>query len=714
MPQRRIPKCRDNAPSIDLVQFSGEDGTSICDAMDIDHAALPDYSTLENRYPSNVFPNVPASIPVGPNPLTGPGPGQQLLEHQLQQLLQEQQLQHEQQQQLQQQPPQQEPVQQPPQQPQVGQQWQEWAQWQLRRHQLRPRYPAAVMRRVAANIASVQVAYNELTGFQKAAAPQPPSTPPPNTVAENPMEILERLKKSLEAIPDNPEERVVGIPPPIPGVLSVHQLFHILRCTPPKIGCVIPNSERQIWYRIMANDYAEHHNLDGGLLQLIEPYPTGEPGYRDSPDCLANGSGSLLWLDDLQIQWCTCHYDSLNTRFVTREGNANGALVVGYRTPWAPICNGCRGQRSVEVMVIDYLTRWFSFPVPMGSHIMDVVEAWAEAEQIQQRDGIVPSTPNGPLPEPEGQAEIVLSAKSKRLSRRVQALLRGDYAVMMDAYGTSTRKPKRRRENEGGREVDENNKRPRVILPMVKRHRLPDGPSSSDPFVDSPSADVSLPAPDPVADTGDVMMLDVWGLDPNAAAAAAPLSQNTAPSVTTAPQQPPQPQQVQQPEQFQWPPPSCQPQQFQQPQDVQQQPQQFQQVHSVNLGGILPKATAAEVHAILAAEGKEDPEEPEEFEVHCVWCKKTRMKPAVPGTKKCQKCIDTHAKIRDLNFERGYCTKSGCQTHMGLPRPTKTFGEPYAYCEQCRQKQQRQRAERRARKAKEAQGGSGGNIGSTA
>lgn len=89
------------------------------------------------------------------------------------------------------------------------------------------------------------------------------------------------------------------------------------------------------------------------------------------------------------------------------------------------------------------------------------------------------------------------------------------------------------------------------------------------------------------------------------------------------------------------------------------------------------------------------------------------MKPAVPGTKKCQKCIDTHTKIRDLNFERGYCTKSGCQTYMGLPRPTKGFGEPYAYCAQCREKQLRQRAALRARKAKEAaQSGGGGNTGS--
>lgn len=313
---------------------------------------------------------------------------------------------------------------------------------------------------------------------------------------------------------EDPEERVVDMPPHKPGILTVNQLFHILRCTPPKVGSVIPNSERSIWYRSLANDYAELHRLDGGLLMLIEPYLTGEPGYRDSPDCLANGSGSLLWLDDLQIQWCTCHYDSVNTRFVTREGNENGALVVGYRTPWAPICNGCRGMRSVEVMVIDYLARWFSFPVPKGSHIMDVMEAWAEAEQIQQRDGVVPATPNGPAPEPEGQVEIELSAKSKALSRRVQALLRGDHVVMIDPNMTPTRKQKRQRGDEGREEAEENNKRPRIIMPMVKRHRLPDGPSSSDPFVDGPSADVSVPARNPFAGTGDVEMLDVWVMVP--------------------------------------------------------------------------------------------------------------------------------------------------------------------------------------------------------
>ncbi|KAK3399435.1 hypothetical protein B0T20DRAFT_340269, partial [Sordaria brevicollis] len=478
----------------------------------------------------------------------------------------------------------------------------------------------------------------------------------------------------------------IGFPPPQPGILSVHQMFHILRCTPPKVGSIIPNSERCIWYRSFANEYAELNYFVGGLLKLIEPYLNGEAGYEDSPDALANGSGAVRWREDLQVEWCTCHYDSFSTRFVTRQGNAEGALVVGYRTPWNPVCQGCRGMRSVEIMALDYLARWFSFPVPAGTHILDVMEAWAEAEQIQQKGGDVPETPNGPSAESEGRSKIDLSTRSKLLSRKVQGLLWGERALMraIEEASSPTRKSKRRREDDGGEEAGENNTRPRVVQPMPKRRRLPDGPSSAGPSVDAPSANASVAASNQITGSGDVEMMDVWGDDP--AASAAPVFQNTAPSVVTAPQQAPQGQ-------LQYPPLVPPQVQIPQLQYAQPQPPQAQVPQGINPGAIAPRATAAEAQAILAAEGREYPEEPEDVEAYCNCCKNKRMKQAGrAGNKKCQKCIDTDTKIRNLNFERGYCTRWHCKTYMGLPRPTKGFGEPYALCLSCREKSNRQKA----------------------
>ncbi|KAK3495340.1 uncharacterized protein B0T23DRAFT_404070 [Neurospora hispaniola] len=579
-----------------------------------------------------------------------------------------------------------------------------------------PRIPLEVMQRIEANIARVQAALNAMGAAQSQhqnqdAPKNAPSTPPNNRSVgpKTPVEgeqgsknkvqsssvvdfdgLLESLKKTLDNLPDDDTDDTCSLTLPRPrpnDMLTVHDLFTLLRAAPPKVGCVIPNSERQIWYRPTQADYVEL-NQAGSVADIVHNYLL-KPSYLTT--YLSDACGWMLWFMYDKTQWCTCRYDPVNTRFVRGDeppgGNGSGALVVGYRTPWAPICNGCRGDISVEVRVLDYLARWFSFPVPEGSNILDVIEARVQAERFQQADVAGPWTPNGPPPEPEGRAEIELSANSKALSRKFQSLLQGFSGGALDE-ANAARKPKRRRYEEED-ETGESNKRQRV---EEKRHRLPDGSFLYDPFVDDTSADVPLSGGDPFGGTGDAMMLDNDDDDwPSVAAAPPPPNSPNAPHVATAnnqtnnnPQPPQRPQQL-------------------------QRSQRSRRPRVANPEGIPPRATAADAHARLAAEGKEYPPWPVDLlpGQHCNNCKSVRMKPAKENTRKCQKCIDTHAKIREINRERGYCTNMGCKQHQGIPRPLKENGEPFAYCPQCREKSNQKHAAK-LKKAKKGQDGGGG------
>ncbi|KAK3334583.1 hypothetical protein B0H65DRAFT_437053 [Neurospora tetraspora] len=574
-----------------------------------------------------------------------------------------------------------------------------------------PRIPLEVMKRIEANVARVQAAINAMgpsqSQNQNQDAQNPPSTPPNRSIAPNPegeqrnnvpsspvdfTGILERLKKTLDNVPDDPPDLPpLTLPPRKRGILRVDDLFTLLRAAPPRVGCVIPNSERQIWYRPTQEDYVElNHN---GVVDILQIY-LDKPSYLTT--YLTNACGFVQSFMYDQTQWCNCRYDPENTRFArgdeTLGGNGTGALVVGYRTPWAPICNGCRGDRSVEVRVLDYLARWFSFPVPEGSDILDVMEAWEQAERFQQGGDVAgPWTPNGPPPEPEGQAEIELTAHSKALSRKFQGLLQGFSGGVLDGTNAGdvkspTRKPKRRR-YEGGDETGESHKRQRVV---EKRHPLPGGPFLHDPFVDGASAGVPLSGGDPFEDAGGPMMLDD---DDDWAPAAAP---------------PPMPAAMG------FPPPNSPNTPYVATANNNNNnnnnplvPQRPQRPQGANSGGIPPRATAADAHARLTAEGKEYAEWAVDLPCgqHCINCKNVRMKPAKKNTKKCQKCVDTHAKIREINRERGYCTNTGCNRHMGTPRPLKANGEPFAYCLQCREKGKQKHQKR----TKKGQGGGGGS-----
>ncbi|KAK3948484.1 hypothetical protein QBC32DRAFT_245678 [Pseudoneurospora amorphoporcata] len=551
--------------------------------------------------------------------------------------------------------------------------------------QAQPRIPREVLERVAANIKLVQEALKLPRGDQD--AQEAPSTPPSRSIVPGPDnnvqpspvdgdDLLKRLQQTLDNLPDDILELApVHLPSLPPDILTVHKLFHFFRATPPKMGCVIPNSERQIWYTPTQQDYVALNSIPKGAPEIVGIY-LDKPEYLTS--YLTDGCGFVQgWIPFDKTQWCTCRYDVGNKRFVTQSGNETGALVVGYRTPWAPICNGCRGDRSVEVRVLDYLARWFSFSVPPGGYIVDIMGACTQTEELHQAgDGTGPSTPNGPEPEPEGQAAVELTANSQAALRRVDMLIQGD------AVKSPTRKSKRRRGDEEVDAAGDMSKRPRVIL--EKRHRLPDGPLSlHDPFVDGPSAG------NPFSEAGGHMMLsdDDEDFGPSAAP---PLPYNT-PHVGTAnnrtithnnndPQAPQQPQSVN-------PPAGGIP------------PAAVAQVHAhfalknPGPGGLPPKATAEEVLALWAVQNKTHDESPVALPAgqHCNTCKNPRRPPAQNNQRKCQRCSDLHYEIRQLNFARGWCTNAGCDRHVGFPRPMKAFGEPFAYCQQCRDAKQQKR-----------------------
>ena len=557
-----------------------------------------------------------------------------------------------------------------------------------------PRIPREVLQRVAANIKEVEKALKLPEGVQ--GAQEPPSTPSnqsvtpgqDNNVQPSPLDVdalLKSLKNTLDNLPDDlPDYLPDELPNPTPGVLTVHKLFHFLRATPPTVGFVIPNSERQIWYRPTQQDYVTLHANPKGVANLVGVY-LENPDYLTS--YLTDGCGFVQgWILYDQGQWCTCRYDDKKNRFVTRGGSETAALDVGFRTPWAPVCNGCRGDRSVEVRVLDYLARWFSFVVPPGGDIVKIMRAWTQTEQLQQAgDGPGPLTPNGPDPELEGQDGIDYTVNSQAVLWDIDSRLPGSTAM------SPTRKSKRRRGDEEVDEAGEMSKRPRVIL--EKRRHFPDGPSSlHDPFVDGPSASVPLPARDPSSDAGDHMMLDD---DEDVGPSAAPAAPHIAPHVGTANngtvhnnnmQAPQQPQSIN-------PPAGGIP-----PAAIAQIRAQIA-AKNFGPGNLPPRATVAEVLAIWAVQNRTFPESPGDLPKgqYCGTCKNPRRPPAAKNKNKCERCSALHIAIRELNFERGWCTAEGCDGHVGFPRPRKPSGPVFAWCERCRNKQQRQRYAKRRR-----------------